>query len=127
MREGFEALTGVPSGMLIFGGIVVAVVISVFATITVEGLSQWSRDNASPVVATAARVVMKRSDVHGGGESRALAAYSATFETSSGYRRELLVPADELGLIADGDTWAAHLPEHPLQSLARSVIRSVRS
>ena len=46
--------------MLVFGGIVAAIVVSVFATVIVKGVGQWFRNNASPVVTTAARVVTKR-------------------------------------------------------------------
>lgn len=75
MPEDVGLLSVVPTGMLVFGGIVAAIVVAVFATVIVRGVGQWRRNNASPVVTTAARVVTKRGEVHGGtGESRARTA-----------------------------------------------------
>ena len=105
MPEDLGLLSDVPIGMLVFGGIVAAIVVAVFATVIVKGVGQWSRNNASPVVTTMARVVTKRGEVHGGTrESRAQTAYFATFEMPTGERCELALPAREFGLIADGDT-----------------------
>jgi hypothetical protein len=44
----------VSTGIFVFGGIVVAIVVSVFAIVIVRGLRQWRRNNASPVVTTLA-------------------------------------------------------------------------
>ncbi|MEO7783038.1 MAG: DUF2500 domain-containing protein [Terracoccus sp.] len=96
--------SGAPTGFLVFGGIIVAIVVLVFATVIIKGVARWSSNNASPVVTTAARVVARRSDGSGGvGERRAQTSYYATFEVPSGERTELAVPAREFGLIADGD------------------------
>ena len=105
MPEDVGLLSVVPIGMLVLGGIVAAIVVAVFATVIFRGVGQWRRNNASPVVTAMARVVTKRGEVHGGtGESAARTAYFATFETPTGERRELALPAREFGLIADGDT-----------------------
>lgn len=125
MPEGFEVLSVVPTAMLIFGGVIGAIVILVFAAVIIRGLGQWSGNNASPIVTTAARVVTKRSEVHEGiGESRARMAYFATFETSSGERRELALPGREFGLIADGDTGQLTYQGTRFQGFARSSISS---
>jgi hypothetical protein len=125
MPEASDLLSVVPTGMLIFGGVVVAIVISILATLIIRGLGQWSRNNASPIITTAARVATKRSEVHGGGgESRARTAYFATFETSTAERRELALPAREFGLIADGDTGQLTYQGTRFKGFARSSISS---
>ena len=105
MPEDLGLLSDVPIGMLIFGGFIVAIFVSVFATVIVKGAGQWRRNNASPVVTAMARVVTKRAEVSGGtGESGAHTSHFATFEMPTGERCELALPAREFGLIADGDT-----------------------
>jgi len=105
MPEDVGLLSVVPTGVLVFGGIVAAIVVSVFATVIVRGAGQWRRNNASPVVTAMARVVTKRAEVSGGtGESGAHTSYFATFEMPTGERCELALPARGFGLIADGDT-----------------------
>ena len=105
MPEDDGLLTFIPAGILVFVGIVAALVVVVFATLIVRGVALWRRNNASPVVSTVARVVTKRSEVHGGaGETSASTAYFATFETPTGERCELGLPARDFGLIADGDS-----------------------
>jgi hypothetical protein len=70
MPEDLGPLSDVPIGMLVFGGFIVAIFVSVFATVIVKGAGQWRRNNASPVVTDMARVVTKRAEVSGGtGES----------------------------------------------------------
>ena len=115
----------VPIGMLVFGGIVVAIVVAVFATVIFKGVGQWGRNNASPVVTTTARVVTKRGEVHGGtGESAARTAYFATFEAPTGQRCELALPAREFGLIADGDTGRLTYQGTRFKGFARTRIAS---
>jgi hypothetical protein len=111
--------------MLVFGGIVVAIVAAVFATVIVRGVGQWRRNNASPVVTTMARVVTKRGEVHSGtGESRAQTAYFATFEAPTGDRCELALPARAFGLIADGDTGQLTYQGTRFKGFARTSIAS---
>ena len=118
-------LSGVPTGMLVFGGIVAAIVVAVFATVIVRGVGQWRRNNASPVVTTMARLVTKRDEVHGGtGDNGARTAYFATFEMPTGERRELALPAREFGLIADGDTGQLTYQGTRFKGFARPSIAS---
>ena len=125
MPEPVGLLGDVPTAILVFGGIVVAIVVSVFAIVIVRGLSQWRRNNASPVVTTLARVVTKRGEVHGGsGESRAQTAYFATFEMPTGDRCELALPAREFGLIADGDSGELIYQGTRFKGFARTSIAS---
>ena len=105
MPEDLGVFSVVATGMLVCGGILVSIVVAVFAKVIVKGVGQWRSNNASPVVTTMAQVVTKRSEVRGGSaESRAQTVYFATFETPTGERCELALPARESGLIADGDT-----------------------
>ena len=125
MPEDIGLLSDLPIGLLVFGGFVVAIVVSVFATVIVKGVGQWLRNNASPVVTTSARVVTKRGEVHGGtGESRAQTAYFATFEMPSGERCELALPARESGLIAEGDTGQLTYQGTRFKGFARTSIAS---
>ena len=118
-------LSGVPTGMLVFGGIVAAIVVAVFATVILMGVGQWRRNNASPVVTTLARLVTKRDEVHGGtGDSGARTAYFATFEMPTGERCELALPAREFGLIADGDTGQLTYQGTRFKGFARPSIAS---
>ncbi len=115
----------IPTGFLVFGGIVAAIVIVVFATVIIKGVGQWSSNNASPVVTSPARVVARRNDVSGGGgESHARTVYFATFELPTGERQELAVPAREFGLIADGDAGQLTYQGTRFKDFARSSISS---
>jgi Protein of unknown function (DUF2500) len=63
--------------------------------------------------------------VHGGtGESGARTAYFATFETPTGDRCELALPAHEFGLIADGDTGQLTYQGTRFKGFARTSIAS---
>ena len=125
MPDDVDLFSVMPTPLLVFGGIVVVVVMAVFATVFVKGVGRWSRNNGSPVVTTMARVVTKRSEDYGGsGESRARTAYFATFETPAGERCELPVPAHESGLIAEGDTGELTYQGTRFKSFARKNISS---
>ena len=125
MPDDVGLLSVVPIGVLVFGGIVAAIVVAVFATVIVKGVSQWRRNDASPVLITIARVVTKRDEMHGGTEeSRARTAYFATFEMPTGERCLLALPAREFGLIADGDTDQLTYQGTRFKGFARTSIAS---
>jgi hypothetical protein len=125
MPEDVGLLGAVPIAMLVFGGIVAAIVVAVFATVMVRGVGQWRRNNASPVTTTMARVVTKRGEMRGGaGESGARTAYFATFETPPGERRELALPAHDFGLLAEGDTGQLTYQGSRFKGFARTSIAS---
>ena len=72
-----------------------------------------------------ARVVTKRGEVHGGaGETGASTAYFATFETPTGERCELALPARDFGLIADGDSGQLAYQGTRFKGFARSSTAS---
>jgi len=125
MPDDVDLLSGMPTPLLVVGGIVVVVVLVVFATVIIKGVSRWSRNNGSPVVTTMARLVTKRSQAYGGsGESGARTAYFATFETPAGERFELPLPARESGLIAEGDAGELTYQGTRFKSFARTTISS---
>lgn len=87
----------------IFIGAVFVIVIGAFLFMAVKGLVTWSSNNAKPRLKTEAEVVSKRSDVRGGGETRARSIYFVTFESDSRDRMEFQVSGQEFGLLAEGD------------------------
>lgn len=77
---------------------------------------QWSKNNASPVLAVEASVVAKRTNVshhqhRNGGDlsgaqgfhSTSSTSYYVTFQVESGDRMELRVDGNEYGMLAEGD------------------------
>lgn len=64
-----------------------------------------ARNRASALLSREARLVGKRQDVHGGGETRAMMSYYyyATFEFTNGSREEFRITGEEYGLLAEGD------------------------
>ncbi|MGP7817091.1 DUF2500 domain-containing protein [Niallia sp. 01092] len=68
-----------------------------------KGITTWSSNNAQPRLTTKAKVVTKRTEVRGGGETRAYSSYYVTFEFDSGNRSEFNVKAEEYGRLVEGD------------------------
>lgn len=93
----------------VFGTIIFLLVICVFITILVKGLSQWNKNNHSPRLTVTATVVAKRTDVthhHHAGDHHhhhSSTHYYVTFQVESGDRIELYVPATEYGYLVEGD------------------------
>ncbi|MBO4562132.1 MAG: DUF2500 domain-containing protein [Clostridia bacterium] len=67
----------------------------------IQKISEWSRNNASPVEENAAIVVAKRTMLSGG--ENATTSYYVTFEFENNERRELSVRGNVYGSIAEGD------------------------
>lgn len=90
---------------------VFALIIGTFIVFLVKGLSQWSKNNASPVLTVEAKVVTKRADVSNRLDSDSdgmthrhnSTSYYVTFQVESGDRMELHVPDQEFGLLVEGD------------------------
>lgn len=90
---------------------VFALIIGTFIVFLVKGLSQWSKNNASPVLTVEAKVVTKRADVSNRLDSdsdgmthrHSSTSYYVTFQVESGDRMELHVPDQEFGLLVEGD------------------------
>lgn len=84
----------------------------IFVATAARSLRQWSVNNRSPILTVEAIVVAKRAAVgrhtHATGPEAAPmrsshTTYYATFQVESGDRMELLLPAREYGLLAEGD------------------------
>ena len=86
-------------------------VLGVIIVTAIRGVSQWNKNNNSPILTVDAKAVAKRIAVnhhHGGGgaamnHSSTSTTYYVTFEVESGDRIELRVSGSEYGLIVEGD------------------------
>jgi hypothetical protein len=88
----------------LFIGLVFLTVLGVFVYAFVRGLTQWSRNNASPLQTVPAVLVTKRGQVSGGsGDSSASTSYYATFELRGGERLEFRVRGREYGQLVEND------------------------
>lgn len=96
--------------------IVFILVISTFIVVCVRGISQWSKNNRSPILMVGARVVSRRisvnhhqqavaGDITGahGYHISSSTSYYVTFEVESGDRMEFHVSGSEYGMLAEGD------------------------
>lgn len=98
------------SAFPILFGIVFVLVIGFIILVAVKGLSQWSKNNKSPVLTVDAAVVTKRTDVthhHHSNTDTAMyttsTSYYVTFQVQSGDRMELQVESHEYGMLVEGD------------------------
>ena len=100
----------------VFIFIIFAIVIVGIITTAVRGVSQWSKNNASPRLTVAAAVVGKRIDVthhqHAnagdqtgahGYHTTSSTSYYVTFQVESGDRMEFSVSGAEYGMLIEGD------------------------
>ena len=88
----------------VFFVIIFTLVIGTFIFVAVKGISQWSKNNKSPVLTVPAEIVTKRTETTGGhGDSSASTWYYVTFQVQSGDRLELDVPSKEYGMLAEDD------------------------
>lgn len=93
------------SGFSAMFTLVFLLVIGVFVVVLVKSISQWSKNNNSPVLTVEATVVTKRTAYrHGAGDhSMGHTHYYATFQVESGDRMELSIPHGEFGYLVEGD------------------------
>lgn len=88
----------------VFFVIIFTLVIGTFIFVAVKGISQWSKNNKSPVLTVPAEIVAKRTETSGGhGDSSASTWYYVTFQVQSGDRMELGVTSNEYGMLAEDD------------------------
>lgn len=79
----------------------------VFAIIVfnvLKGIFQWGKNNQQPRLTSSAKVVGKRTSIHGGGNTRAYNHYFVTFEFPSGDRTEFQLKDEEYGMLVEGDS-----------------------
>ena len=79
------------------------IVIGVIVTRLIRAMNNWNKNNQQPRITSPAKVVTKRTDIRGGGETRAYNDYYVTFELSSGERKEFEVKGEEFGQLVEGD------------------------
>lgn len=103
-------MTGFPFGqdimftvfpVLIF--VVLAAVLGVMLFVIVKTLSRHAMNRNAPILSVDARIVGKREQTSGGGETMAWTHYYVTFEVASGDRMEFQVEGRESGMLAEGD------------------------
>jgi Na+-transporting methylmalonyl-CoA/oxaloacetate decarboxylase gamma subunit len=79
----------------------------------IQGIGQWNKNNAAPILTVEATIVTKRMSVSEYNHHQAAdinhnhysssTTYYVTFEVESGDRIELLMPDSEYGLLVEGD------------------------
>lgn len=90
--------------------IVFVLILGVFITIFIKGISQWNKNNKSPQLTVPATLIAKRTDIshhHHSGDHHhyhTSASYYATFQVESGDRMEFLLSGQEYGLLMEGDS-----------------------
>lgn len=106
---------GPPAGFTVIFALVALAIVGTIAYVIIRGARQYARNEASPRLSVAARVVAKRVEVsgtsghhdhstgmHTGGHTST--DYYVTFEVESGDRMELRVSGGEYGMLVEGDT-----------------------
>lgn len=91
-------------------GIIFCLAFGIIIFVIVKGVSQWGRNNKSPVLSVNATVVSKRTSVssnpHTSDGNTFYASstnYYVTFQVESGDRLEFLVRGTEFGQLCEGD------------------------
>ncbi|WP_107948811.1 DUF2500 domain-containing protein [Lysinibacillus parviboronicapiens] len=88
----------------IFISVIFIIVFGTFAFVMINGITQWAKNNAAPVLTVPAKIVTKRTNTRGGsGNSAAHTTYYVTFEFQNGDRIELQLNGRKYGQLADGD------------------------
>ena len=88
-----------------------SLIVGVFVVVSVKGIRQWRKNNASPVLTVEAQVVAKRvnvsdndhTDSNGMSHRSSGTSYYVTFQVESGDRMEFHVSGDEYGMLAEDD------------------------
>jgi len=93
--------------------IVFVLILGVFITIFIKGISQWSKNNKSPRLTVPATLIAKRTNIsrrhHSDvGDHRhhhhTSTSYYVTFQVESADRMEFHVTGPEYGLLIEGDS-----------------------
>jgi hypothetical protein len=107
-------------------GIVVVFFIAVVAMIVVGVVNRSrvaARNNAAPEVSAVARILDKRIETTGGGDTMVSQQYFVSFEQPSGERFELEVPESEYGLLAVGDNGTVAMKGTRYLGFSRELMR----
>jgi len=103
--------SGPPAIFMVAFTLICVFIIGSILVKVIGGLSQWSENNQQPVLTVPARVVTKRtalsvysnSDGTTHHRTNSSTSYFATFEFSTGARKEFELSASEYGLVAEQD------------------------
>ncbi|WP_406694744.1 DUF2500 domain-containing protein [Singulisphaera sp. Ch08] len=91
----------------IFIAVGFVIILGSIAYKAVTGFAEWSHNNSLPIQSEPARVISKRTELHGRGSShshgRVSTYHFATFELKSGERLEFSLSGREYGLLLEGD------------------------
>ena len=83
------------------------VIFGLFLVTILRTLSNWNKNNHSPKLSVAARVVAKREEISHHTDDHNMHStythYYATFEVESGDRMEFELRGSDYGLLAEGD------------------------
>ncbi len=79
-----------------------ALILAVFATVVIKGLTQWNRNNNAPLLTVPAVLVAKRQEVRRR-EDNTSNSYYLTFELQGHERVELPVHGHQWGTSVEGD------------------------
>ena len=116
MGYGFDSFDTTFSIMNVLFPIVFLCILGAFVAVAIRGILTWNKNNHSPQLSVAARVVSRRTEVShhsfaNGGDVTGAQGYSTssstwyyvTFEVESGDRMEFSVDGREYGMLAEGD------------------------
>lgn len=108
----YDGISGFGAGgFTTFFNIIFVFIIGVFIFTFIKGISQWDKNNHSPVLTVDAKIVAKRMDVshhhHNTGDGAMYTStstdYYVTFQVESGDRLEFCVSGYDYGIMAEGD------------------------
>ena len=106
--------------VMIFG---VALVLAAVIAVGVLRSRAAAQQRNAPRLRADATVVDKRSEVSGGGDSRAVQHYFVTFQFPDGNRIELAVTGPESGMLTRGDTGTVEWQGLRYLGFVREILR----
>jgi hypothetical protein len=113
-------------GMIVMIVFVLGLIILPFALLNArarELRAERKRNLAAPVLTSYAKIVGEREQITGGNGSVVRQTHYATFEFSDGNRIELVIPANEAGLITTGDQGQLTWKGSWYQGFTREILR----
>ena len=108
--------------VMIFAVAVVLAAVVAVGVLRSRGGGGAEQRNA-PRLRADATVVDKRSEITGGGETRAVQHYFVTFQFPDGNRVELAVTGPESGMLSRGDTGTVEWQGQRYLGFAREILR----
>lgn len=116
MSIAFAIIFMLAAAVIVVVGIIIAIAVTRSARATAQ-------DRNAPRLRAEATVVDKRSEITGGGESRARQHYFVTFQFPDGNRTELALTGPESGMLTPGDTGVVEWQGTRYVGFAREILR----